>query len=696
MPPGERRPLFAVHGSALPSARETRVLTWLAGLLAVAFVLGMLGMIFGPHRVGDAMTETDFYGAYAEGALMIQGGRIDPSRYGVIGPGYEVALALVGFLVPDLFLAAGLLSLVSATVALLLWFRIVAGRADARVALLACAVLVTNGHFLRFGYSATTDALALSLQSLALWLILERSRTRAAVVAGVVAALAFLTRYNGIFLLPAGALILALGGGAPAAGRTRRDRLRVVTAYAAGFIVVAGAWMLFARAHGATTGSQLHHNIAFEVFGRPQGILWDDYQRRLQPEFHSLADVIARDPRAVVSRLAANLSDHLRLDARDLLGWPVALSALVGLLVVAVSGAWRRLWPIGLAASLLYLTLVPVFHSSRYSLALLPVYATLAGACFGLPWLALALGRGPRVWLKPLLASIPLAMAAASASAFIRQSLAALPVEVVSVSSTLRTLRRDGDRVIARKGHLGYYAGLETVPFPFVNGLDSLAAYARERRARWLYASWIEAMMRPAFGFLLDTTASVPGLTLRHFTAHRPAALYEIGPEFGTRPAWWSNDTLRSWHAARGRLLIDPLDADALYACGVIAHARGDATTARDALDRLVRIEPDNVSALLTLGEAALIARDLERARSAFERVARLKPESVAAQLGLGWVHVTEGDEEAAARRWRPVIEQTHDDITLRRMRDVFRSRGDGEAVARVEARWRNRSTERR
>ena len=34
---------------------------------------------------------------------------------------------------------------------------------------------------------------------------------------------------------------------------------------------------------------------------------------------------------------------------------------------------------------------------------------------------------------------------------------------------------------------------------------------------------------------------------------HRDAALYEIGPEFGVRPAWFSSDTLWVLHTLRGR-----------------------------------------------------------------------------------------------------------------------------------------------
>jgi hypothetical protein len=72
-------------------------LLWRLTLLAIALLgVALLAMVLGPHRVGDYMTETDFYGQYAQGARLIQHGHLEPARYGVVGPGYELALALAG------------------------------------------------------------------------------------------------------------------------------------------------------------------------------------------------------------------------------------------------------------------------------------------------------------------------------------------------------------------------------------------------------------------------------------------------------------------------------------------------------------------------------------------------------------------------------------------------------------------------
>jgi tetratricopeptide (TPR) repeat protein len=681
---------IALHGTPAESARETALFARLAWALTGALIVALLIVIQGPHSIGDYFTETDFYGAYAEGARLIQRGVIDATRYGVVGPGYEVALALAGFVIRDLFLAAETISVVSTAATLLLWFAILERRIGARVAIVAALFMATNAQLFRYGYSATTDAFAMAVQAFALWLLLNRGGAAGTWGAGLAAAIAFLTRYNAIYLVPAGIVVLLAGageaGGAPGGRGTAARRLGAALAFLGGFAVLVLPWVMFSLASGKGFSLQLHHNIAFEVFARPQGIAWDDYQRLMQPEFRSLADVLARDPGAVASRMALNLWTHLRLDARDLLGWPVAIAAGLGLLLALWTGAARRLWPLALAGALLFLTLVPVFHAARYSLGLLPVYAAFAGALFGLPAFALAAGRMPRVWLKPLLALIPLALALQANVAAQKETFRMLPREVNEAAATLRALAAPGDRIIARKGHIAYQAGLEAVPFPFADDLAQLGAYARERGARWLYVSWPEVQLRPRLAFLLDTSATVPGLTARKVTTDHPAVVYEIGPEFGTLPAWSSNDTLLSYHTARAQLMVDGRNLRALYALAQIEHHMDRLDRARVLLEQYVAQDTGYFSAWLLLGDTALRQNDLDTAARSFDLALRLRPESVAARVGMGWVSLAAGRERDAAGYWRPVIASTTDPATLQRMATLFGALGDAAAAAEAAA----------
>src|SRR5262249_5241519 len=131
---------WTLNGPAEIGPPEAKWLRGLAVALAATLGAALLAMVLGPHRIGDYFTETDFYGGYAEGARLIQHGRLDPSRYSVVGPGYEVALALAGFVARDLFVAAEWLSLIATVATVLLLFDLLARRAGERVALLAALV----------------------------------------------------------------------------------------------------------------------------------------------------------------------------------------------------------------------------------------------------------------------------------------------------------------------------------------------------------------------------------------------------------------------------------------------------------------------------------------------------------------------------------------------------------------------------
>ncbi|HEY6866331.1 MAG TPA: tetratricopeptide repeat protein, partial [Candidatus Eisenbacteria bacterium] len=528
-----------------------------------------------------------------------------------------------------------------------------------------------------YGNSATTDTLANGLQAAALCVLLASAGARAPLAAGLLAALAFLTRYNAIFLLPAGLAAILAGG--TLAGR----RAPAAAWFAAGFLAPVVPWVLYSLAHGAAFSFQLHHNIAYEVFAHARGITWDEYQRTLQPQFHSLWQVIARDPGAVAARMVFNVGDHLRLDAQNLLDRPVAACAIAGLALGAFDGTLRRLWPVWLAGALLFLTLVPAFYSERYSLSLLPVYSALAGLEFASPRLALALGAR-RVWLKPALALLPLALAAQRTVRGETRFFDQLPVEVLQCADTLRALGRPGDRVIARKPHLASVAGIGPVPFPFTKTIPELAAYARDNHARWLFVSWPEAEMRPEYWFLLDTTATVPGLTVRATTRPHAAVLYEIGPGFGAVPAWYANDTLRSRYTARAQLLVDGSNTRALFALGAIERALGNYEVARPLLERDVVLEPRNLQALLLLGDVALRLDDAETAARVYDHALALDPSSTDARIGRGWASLIQRDDEDAAGWWRPVVESARDPATLQEMVRLFHLLGDRAAEARA------------
>ena len=651
-------------------------LTW--SVLA-ATALALLGTALRLHRVGDYFTESDFYGGYVEGARAIQQGHVDPTRYSVIGPAYEFVLALAGFLAGDFFLSGRLISVAAACGTLWLWGRLVGRRLSPVTGLALVALLAANPVFFRYGYSATTDMLGTCLQAGALFALLAGTNERTPAWAGLLAALAFLTRYNAGVLLPAGLLVIATGG----TFYERRGRAALL--FAVGFLVPVSAWLLYSFSRGAPLFFQLHHNIAYEVFARAKGISWDDYQSTMLYQFHSLGDVIARDPGAVASRMLFNVYDHLRQDATVLLGVPAAALAVAGLFLTFWDSSWRKLAPLGLVGAFLYASLVPVFSSDRYSLSLAPIYLTLAAIALTSPRLAIG-PWGSRTALRWTMAIAALALMIPASIAYQRTRLDQLPFEVVEAGRALRRVAPPGARVLSRKGHIGYYSGVAVKPFPIVGTLAELADYCRRCRAGFIYFSWYEARLRPEFVYLLDTTGVVPGLSVLFATEKRPAVVYRIEPGFGRDPGWFADDTLRLVHLARATLKLGSgpqlWHSHLVLAMDALDHGR-PAEALRHSV-AVVEVRPGEALAWAVQGEALRRLARLPEALAAYQRALSLDPFGTATRTGLGRTLFALGRADEASLTLLPIVSGIRDPGLLAQLIEAYDRAGNHAADLRA------------
>ena len=666
-PPGAKH-----QGSALGLAAVGLSLTLAIALLAIAR---------GPHPIGDYYAESDFYGGYAAGAQLIQHGRLDPSRYGVVGPVYEIALAAVGSLTGDLFVAATAISILSAVIVLLLWFTVLAGLTDAAAALTVTALLAANSTFFRYAYSVTTDMLALAVISAALAVVLLSRGRWGPLGAGALCAVAALTRYSAIALLPGA---LAYYAWRSSAGRP--PRARTIVQFLAGFALIALPWLILSLRSGTVPGGLLFHDIAYDIYASARGQTWADYQTRLQPGFHSLAEVVARDPALVLRREGGNLLSHLPDDAKYLLGWPAAALCGAGLLVALLDGTWRRLAPLAPFALCFYLALVPAFYSARYALALAPFELALAGALVASPWLArhVRLGRLPLAYVA---AAIVLAGSLTTNVRAQREVLDAVPREVIPVGRVLRENTGNGARVMAIKPQIAFESKAEFTPMPATSSLAEIAGRCRSTRTEFLYYSWIELNNRPSFWYLLDPASAVPGLVPLIRVREHPAALFRLGAGFGAPPAWLADDRLRAM--AQRRVIAAMPEAWAWRARLSMAIADFEQQRFRDALDHateVLRERPGEAMAWRIQANASLRLGDAATAEAAFERALELEPDAVSTRVMLGWTLLALGQESRAAAAWKPAAGEVSDRATLQRMIVVFSHAGDEAAVTQARA----------
>ena len=670
----------------------------------------LLGIALALHPVGDYYTESDFYGGYAIGARAIQHGIVDPSRYPVVGPGYEFALAFLGSFGIDLFLAAKLLSVACATATLALWSVLVRRRAGGAAALAVTVLFAGNPVFVRYAYSATTDLLGTFLASASVFVLLSVRTARASdlagmraprlvgvlapLAAGVLAALATLTRYNLLALVPAAIVSLAWLEPSPVVSRRR-----ALSAYLLGFGVVVVPWAAYSLLAGAIPGIHLYENFGFYLNPDPSRNVQDEYGflANAAPRSDTLLELLRGRPFELVRRSFANLPAHLGRDATELLGLPVAVLCALGAIVAIgssrgdMTSATRTtasatqaarapirdaLGSVWLYGALLFAALVPVFYSDRYSLPLIPVYLSFAGL--------LAAPAVGRLRVIPLAGRLLVLGAAgvwlvAWCVPYQRKVLELAPVETREAGRALAAISSAGERIVSRKGHVGYYSGLTVVPFPRFHTLGELADFARARGARYLYFSWYEALLRQEFAYLLDPTATVPGLTVVHVTAHNPGVAYRIGPEFGTDPTWIRDDVRRRVHVARALVLVLP-DSLAGTHWLVLAADALSAGRLQDALreaERASRTQPADAFAWTLQGEALRQMNRLPEARIALGRALELDPKDEQARVGLGFCELASGDSARAAATWRAALAHTTDRDVLAAMARLYEQRGD-------------------
>ncbi len=446
------------------------------------------------HPFGNYATETDFYHFYAPDAERIASGQFPQNTYQ--GPGYPATLALVAKLTgtsDDLFTAGKWLSVVCAVLCGLLVFVLFARLFGYWIGLGAQLIAIASGEFPQFSLNAATDVFFLLLcLAVLVAFTTERIPLRWRVaLTGALAALAYLTRYNGLFL-PAvcliGIVLLNLFD------RGWRERWVLSAIFIAAFFITSWPWLyLNYRHHGSPFYNTNYLNLATEFY--PELVANktnQDATRVLEERFHSFADVLRYDPQRLVTRYPANLWESLRRSFTDTLvnQW-VAWMAWLGVLFAFAKRRSKEVTLV-LIAGAGYFLLVSLTHwETRYYFFLMILYSGFA-AFAAAEWLAMARSQG---WLKPpVFTLIPVALVALMFALSLAESrkdvttfLAAQPVEIPAARDYLSSVGAiGGRRIVARKPHLPYLSRNQWVFFPQVKSLDELRVWVENNRVDYV------------------------------------------------------------------------------------------------------------------------------------------------------------------------------------------------------------------
>jgi Flp pilus assembly protein TadD len=639
------------------------------------------------HRVPLLGVETDLLGDSVPAARALAAGRLQAEAFQFRGPGYPLMLAGAARLTHgDEFLAARLANVAAAAGAAgaaWLLFRSFLGPLVGLAVLLG---LWANPVFVRAGIEAGTDMPALALALATTHLVTRGGGWRTGAAAGLAAGCAVLTRYNMVFLAPAGIAGLLLA----------RSDARRIAAFVAGLVVPIGGWTV---AHLLATGglpdNRNYVNVAYEVYG--QGMTYDRFWLTTGNALRSFADVFFHDPARFALHVGSNVLTRWVDDAHQLMPVWIGAPAVAGMVVAW----WRRPgWkPMLLHAGLAYLVLTLVFYAPRFFLYLLPFY--LSGT-FGLLLATRMGGEGgaiDRPALRLGIAALLLALSAAVTAAEVRRMLADPPDETRVAGEWLRAIGHPGERIMARKPHVAWFADMEYVPIPYTERLDDLLVEARKARTDYLFVSGTETGLMPQLAVLADPGVALPGLTPmvhrvlreRHFLA-----VYRVDPSSASRAVFEDSllAAIRRFAARRpgqawpmtylgGHLVsmeryrealaplaeaerLDPSDALTARFQAIAFVELGEPERAAAACERALALVPGGAWERGYLGEIRLGQGRYAEARESLRRAMELAPTDarypglyVAACAGLGnWLEVASAAEH--------MLKSTPQDATAR------------------------------
>lgn len=492
----------------------TGIEPWIPWAVAGIFLVVMTYLAFRYHTVGGTGVEVDFYAElYPQAEKLLTGG-FSPLNYSAKGPVYSFFLAGTYLVLHEFFQAGVLLNLLCSAGFLVTFYFLVRRVFNPATAVITLFAVLCNPIFLGYTYRAGSDTLFLLLSTLSLFFLFRDGGRRDIVLSAVFGLLAFLTRYNGVFIPAGAAVYFAFSDGTP------RERLRRAGLWLGVFIAAGLPWFI---ANWLATGSPVkndnYRNVALEFYALGKGAGYEDWSDALPRQFTGIGDIFLYNPLYFIGHTLRNMGSHFLQDMKMLLTWKLGMFSIFGLAVLAfVRPVKTRLLYFTFGA-IYFVILALVFYNMRFSLFLLTMYLPLS------IW-PLTLPVAPRYLRWPFRGMLVLLVAMTALTGIrgafaVNEDIRLSYTFLRDIGEHLGTLEPDkSQKLMSRLPHVAYYSGLTPVMFPEKPAtVEELVAYCRENGIRYILYTQAEAQVRPAFrDEFFDIEKEKPGLKLLFFT----------------------------------------------------------------------------------------------------------------------------------------------------------------------------------
>ena len=434
---------------------------------------------------------------------------------------YSIVLAGFYVIVREYFYAGLIINLLSASAFLITGYYLVQNVFNRATAVFFVLAATATFTFQDYTVQAGSDMLFLAFCSLSLFFLFRNETRGSLVLSAMFALLAFLTRYNGAFLIP-GAFAFFLLAKQPFTFRLKRLGLWLAVFLVAGMPWFYANW----QATGNPVKNDNFQNIAIEYYSIDRTDTYDQWESLIPPGIHSTLDIILYDPVYFFQHTLLNVARHFLADISTLIGIPLGLLVPISLIMLHWAKPDRRkllFWAFGVFC---FLILVLVFYNERFSLPLLLFYFPLAA------WPFTALKRIPtRIGsLGTALALILIAWLCATSTytSYKTVSVKQSAEELKSLGLDLSTQVFDPhDKIAARVPHIAHYAGLTPHMFPAdLATLDDLISFCRTYNIKYIAYTFTEYQDRPSLRVLWDKQFPHPSLT--RVAANRAGVIFRV------------------------------------------------------------------------------------------------------------------------------------------------------------------------
>lgn len=461
---------------------------------------------------------TDFYWDYVPSAEQFQQGNVNIDDYR--GPGYPGMLGLVGFVIQDLFTAGMVIAAASAGVFLFLLYELISRLFRKDLALGVTLLTAVNPHFVKYAYNPGTDMFFAALVAGALFFLLKNQSInyRDLGIAALLTAVAYLTRYNGAFIVIFVPIAIGLFNVYHA---SIPDRVKSSAYFIALFFLFITPWGIHCyQQEGDFFYNKNYENVAYEVYAKGE-MGWDEFWYGEGVDVNSMGETIMKDPAEFFGNVFYNIPSHFWGDMEKLIGWEVGwltilgLALFVGLVARRAYMPNRQQWAFFLFFIMFFSVLLLVFHGPRFSLFLIPFYLLLGFQLFTFEQLRLDRLVSQFRWVPVVILALgifTLSNAYEENSEQMDTGTAHLMEIKEQFDRQFTYEERQGMTVAARQPHIGYVLDLDFTRLPHEQDYNAIMEELREDEVDFLFMGLIELSQWRQLQFLANPNEAPEGL----------------------------------------------------------------------------------------------------------------------------------------------------------------------------------------